>query len=339
MPPPHTFHGKKIYRPGVAIVVAIATLFFGGIILGVFGAPSAVTTTLVMAGALISWIAVIAMSTERAMTIAVVDGALVTSWRRTPFASQEVRIGAWVQAASHTRIGLVAYVRGPSGSMRIGAGDHNGSGYVLDGPRSQYVDGIVSAADFDTLVAALGSRRSPAQTDLVFELVERRGMVRTIGPWFLAMACASMVGLALIKLGASRTVATAAILAITITGLCVTMLASWRIREPTRELRAGPDGLTLAAINRGPELAQALWPDIRAVRTRHVVRTKTRSYIHPSIELGLGASLAIVIGAMDQSLAWPSEKAKRSRTPRWLMSSADWRHLVDALETHGCFRL
>src|SRR5262245_50852042 len=113
-------------------------------------------------------IGTIAAIIPQQVTLAVAPGEVTPSWRRgVRVGDSPVEIGSWVVAGIDASIGVVAYVRGDGGRLRIGGEQHTGDGYALTGPPSRSVDCHVPAADFDRLVAALGVSRGEAGPTVV----------------------------------------------------------------------------------------------------------------------------------------------------------------------------
>ena len=267
---PRASGGDGSIAPNGIALAGVAALVLAGLILGVTGASPASLSTCTSVAGLAAWVLGMAVLVSRPMTISVVDGALIASWRTTPIRPQEVRIGRWVVLSVNTPNGFVAHVRGPGGSLRIGVRAPVADGYVLDGPRAQFVDCYLPAGDFDVLVATLGVQRGPSPAGLILELAEHRGSFRSMMPWMVAMASVCLAGLALFGLGVSQTVAVSVMVSILVGGMCVTMFESWRIRDPTYELRIGSEGLSFAAIH-GPEALRARWAEVRAVPSTYII--------------------------------------------------------------------
>jgi hypothetical protein len=338
--PTQTFAVQKMFRPRWPVIAVIAVVLFGGLLWGIFRVTdgAVVPSSCIWAAAIAFWVMIISMSTERSRTVSVADGVVVASWRRVPIRPSEVRIGRWVQMSLDTPVGLVAHVRGPGGSLRIGAREAGFDAYRLDGPRAQLVDCHLPPTDFDTLVAALGVRSGPVPDGMIFELVRPRRALRTLAPWVIAMIAASAAGVGLPAFALPQKAITAVITAIAFTGVIATMLDWVRIRQPSHELRIGPGGFALARTQGRPERVRATWPEVRAVRTAGVMHTKGGPYVYPTLEIALGVAAPIVVGAQDQSLAWTNPTEPGRRKPKWLVGSSEWPRLVQALESHGCFR-
>jgi hypothetical protein len=338
--PTQTFAVQKMFRPRWPIVAVIAVVFFGGLLSGILRVTesAAVSSTCIWAAAIAFWVVMISMSTERSRTVSVVDGVVIASWRRVPIRPSEVKIGRWVQTSLDTPVGLVAHLRGPGGSLRIGVRVPVLGTYRLDGPRAQLVDCHLPTADFDTLVLALGVHPGLVPEDMNFELVEPRRALRTIAPWGLTMISASAAAVGLSALKLSQNAIAALIAAILIAGVLATMLDWVRIRQPSHELRIGLGGCALARTQGRRERVRATWPEVRAMRTTGVMHTKGGPYVYPTLEIALGVAAPIVVGAQDQSLAWTDPMERLQRKPTWFVGSAEWPQLVQALENHGCFR-
>lgn len=333
-----TFQVKKVYRPGPAAVAGLAALLLGGLTLGVSGVGQRASTACVILGALASWAVVIAMSTEREKTLAVADGALTASWRSRPLRPRTVRVGHWVLPQTNTPMGMIAHVRGPGGSLRIGTRDPVAGAYKIDGPRAQWVDCHLGSMDFCLLLEGLGVQPVPAPTAEVVELLARRGGLRTIAPWFLTMFVAVLVGLEVRSLGVSQSVMAVVMVVILFAGMAVTMLQSWSVREPTRELRLEAERLTMVRRRGGTEIASAAWAEVRAMPATGVMRMSGRSFVYPTLAIDLGPSHTIVVGAWNSDLAWSDPMDRKRRKARWLVGNDEWHRLVRVLQSHDCMR-
>ncbi len=333
-----TFHVKKVYRAGLAVGAGIGALALGGLVAGVDGGPRPVSMTCFILAGLASWAVGIGMSIEREMTLDLADGTLTASWRRGSLRPGTVRIGRWVQPQIHTPVGIVAYVQGPGGSVRIGARDPIAGTYPIDGPRARWVDCHMAGADLGVLLAELGVQPGPATAVEALELVRRRVGFRMMVPWLLTMICATLAGLGLVALGAPQSIMAAVTLAILLAGMVVTVLDSWRIREPTRQLRLEDGGLAMADLRGGPVIASAVWADVRAIPSTGIMRTKGRPFVYPTLELALGAAQTLVVGVWNSDLAWSDPKDRRRRKARWLVGDTDWHRLVRVLQSHDCMR-
>ncbi len=335
-----TFPVKRTFRPGWPVIATLASVIFLGLIAGTLwpGRFTSVLPTCSVGVAMASWIITIAMSSERAGTLSIVDGVVSASWSVAPFRPAEVRIGRWVQMSLDTPVGLVAQVRGPGGALRIGAREPLQGTYRLDGPRLRLVDCHLPGPAFEALVESLGVRPDVAPRELAIELVARRRLLRTMAPWLIAMASASGVGIALSSLGLPQAVTMVATLAIIIAGISATMLDWWRVRDPEHELSVDAQGIALGGPHGGPAPVHVPWRDVRAVATTGVVSGRGGRFIYPTMEIHLGAGQPILVGAWDRSLAWTDPMKRPRRKPDWLVGSGDWPRLVTALGDHGCFR-
>jgi hypothetical protein len=333
-----TFQVKKVYRPRPAAIAGVAALFLGGMTLGVSGVGQRASTTCIILGALASWVVVIAMSTESEKTLAVADGALTASWRSRPLRPRTVRIGHWVLPQTNTPMGIVAHVRGPGGSLRIGTREAAAGAYPIDGPRAQWVDCHLGSTDFGLLLEGLGVQSVPASTAEAVELLARRGGLRTIAPWFLTMLVAVLVGLGLRSLGVSQSIMAVAMVVVLFAGMAVTMLLSWRVREPTRELRLEAERLTMVRRRGGTQIASAAWADVRAMPSTGVMRMSGRSFVYPTLAIDLGPAHTIVVGAWNSDLAWSDPMDRQRRKARWLVGNDEWHRLVRVLQSHDCMR-
>ena len=335
-----TFPVKRMFRPGWPVIAILASVLFVGLVAGTLwpGRFTRVLSTCIVGVAMASWIVTIAMSSERAGTLSVVDGVLRASWLVAPFRPVEVRIGRWVQMSLDTPVGLVAHVRGPGGALRIGAREPLQGTYRLDGPRMQLVDCHLPGPAFEALVGSLGVRPDVAPPDLAIELVARRRPLRTMAPWLIAMASAAAVSIGLSSLGVPQVVTVVVILAIVIAGISATMLDWWRVRDPKHDLRVGAQGIALGGPRGGPAPLHVPWREVRAVATTGVLRGRGGTFIYPTMGLFLGAGQPVLVGAWDGSLAWTDPMKRPRRKPDWLVGSGDWPRLVRALGDHGCFR-
>jgi hypothetical protein len=295
------------------------------------------------AGALAYFVSTIVAMIPQAVTLEVAGTTLTPSWRR-PIEVERVEIGAWVVAGVDAASGVVATVRGRGGALRIGGEKHAGEGYQLGAP-SRSVDCQLPAEAFDELTLLLGVTRGepgPLVVPLVRSSQSFAGVLRQMAPWLATITLLGIMGLVvgnsawgeqLLATPEGSLGMAIASGGLAILGIGWMVVRGRRIRSPELELCEEPEALIIR--DRRGGVQRVPWRELAIEKQMHSVSSRVGTFAMPVLILTVPGRKPLRLGAWDTQLAWPGAPAKTWRAPSWIVGSAQWPALLDALKRHG----
>jgi len=294
------------------------------------------------AGGLAYFVSTIAAMIPQQVTLEVTGKRVVPSWRAA-IEVDRIEIGSWVLAGVDVATGIVVTLRGAGRTLRIGGDKHGGEGYTLGDP-TRTVDCQLPREAFDDLVKGLGII-THAEGPLAVPLVRSSqsfGGGSSDAPWLITISLLGVLGLVVgntswgeVLLASPEGQLGMAVVSggLAVTGICWMFVRSRRVR--VAELELGEESDALVIRDQGGAVQRVPWKAIEIEKRTYSVTSRVGTFAMPVLVLSLPERKPLRLGAWDTQLAWPGQPAKTWRAPTWIVGTAKWPKLLDALERHG----
>ena len=276
------------------------------------------------------------------------DRLIIDEGRGGVFPLSDALLGAWTVPSYGVAAGTALHLRYGEQRFCLGGRDHRPSPALrLGAPAVESVDAYMPAADFDALLAALGSGPGPAfapaeaaapaviRCSLTPNRASGKGAMAMMLPWILTMVVIGVVSgvsgaLGLFDSAVGQLAITTLAVVLIVVGIVATMIRSMRRPQPVLEIELDAHDLRVIDLASRRVVAAAPLSHVMCERCRHTYTGRSSFTMVVLLVQVPGMPHAITIGIPDLRFSWAGPSHDKGAAA-YVVGGPDWFTLVDRL--------